>query len=203
LEFQGHPQCDSEGEAMSTLHIIEPMYAVTLPQAQWYALHIRPRHEKKVVAELGHKGVDTFLPLVTEVRRWSDRRMRVCLPLFSCYAFVNIVPTAETRAAVLQSYGVLNFVGNGKEAIPIPESQIDNIRRLLDRKVPFSAHPFLDIGQRVRICGGALDGIEGVLERRVNGNQRLVISVQTIQRSLAISVEGYQVEPVGPVAYHA
>jgi transcription antitermination factor NusG len=188
---------------MSTLHVIEPVAGTAAPPPQWYALQLRPRHEKKVVAELEQKGVSTFLPLVTEVRQWSDRRMKVALPLFSCYAFVNIVPTADARVAVRQSYGVLNFVGNGKEAIPIPENQIESIRRLVDGKVPFIAHPFLEIGQRVRVRGGALDGIEGILERRDHGNQRLVISVQTIQRSLSISVEGYEVEPVGATPYRA
>jgi transcription antitermination factor NusG len=188
---------------MSTLHVVEAMLANPPVQAHWYALQTRPRHEKKVAAELDQKGVSTFLPLVSEVRQWSDRRMRITVPLFSCYAFVNIVPTAEVRVTVLQSHGVLNFVGNGKEALPIPETQIEDIRKLLDRKVPFAAHPFLEVGQRVRIRGGALDGIEGILERRSNGNQRLVISVQTIQRSLSISVEGYEVEPIGNPLFHA
>jgi transcription antitermination factor NusG len=188
---------------MSTLHVVEPTLGHAAAQSQWYALQVRPRHEKKVVAELEQKGVNTFLPLVTEVRQWSDRRMKVALPLFSCYAFVNIVPTADARVVVRQSYGVLNFVGNGKEAIPIPESQIESIRRLVDGNVPFMAHPFLEIGQHVRVRGGALDGIEGILERREHSNQRLVISVQTIQRSLSISVEGYEVEPVGGQAHHA
>ena len=182
---------------MSTLHLVEP---ATAAASQWYALQVRPRHEKKVVAELGQKGLTTFLPLVDEVRQWSDRRKSVSLPLFSCYAFVNIVPTADNRVSVLQSNGVLSFVGNGKEALPIPAAQIDQIRRLLEGKVPFSNHPFLEIGQRVRIRGGALDGIEGILERR-QGNDRMVISVQTIRRALSISVDGYHLEPVG--AYHA
>src|SRR5258707_2092639 len=140
---------------MSTLHVIEPILGTAAPPPQWYALQLRPRHEKKVVAELEQKGVSTFLPLVTEVRQWSDRRMKVALPLFSCYAFVNIVPTADARVAVRQSYGVLNFVGNGKEAIPIPENQIKSIHRMVAVTMPFIAHPFLQIVHLVMVIGTA------------------------------------------------
>ena len=77
-----------------------------------------------------------------------------------------------------------------------PESQIVAIRTVLEKRIPFASHSFLEIGQRVRVRGGTLDGIEGILTR-FNGSDRLVISVNTIQRSLSVSVEGYQVEPVG------
>ncbi len=171
--------------------------------SHWYAVQTRPRHEKKLATELAQKGICTFLPLVSDIRQWSDRRVRIDLPLFSCYLFVNIVATPESRVAVLQSYGALSFVGRGKEPIAVPETQIDHVRRLVASKVPFAAHPFLEIGQRVRIRGGVLDGIEGILERR-KGRDQLILSVQTIQRSLSISVEGYDVEAVGPGAvYHA
>lgn len=187
---------------MSTLEMVEPMSVETFAQANWYALQTRPRHEKKVAVELAQKGLSTFLPLVTDVRQWSDRKMQIESPLFSCYLFVNIVPTAELRVAVLQSYGALSFVGRRKDLVPVPESQIEHVRRLVASKVPFIAHPFLEIGQQVRIRGGVLDGIEGILERR-QGKDRLVISVQTIQRSLSLSVEGYEVEPVRRSAHSA
>jgi transcription antitermination factor NusG len=68
------------------------------------------------------------------------------------------------------------------------------VRNLVESEIPWSAHPFLKIGQRVRICSGALNGVEGVLTSR-NGDRTLVISVDAIQRSLAVRVEGYEVEP--------
>lgn len=187
---------------MNTLEIADAISSQVFQQAHWYAVQTRPRHEKRVATELAQKGVNTFLPLVTDVRQWSDRRMRIELPLFSGYLFVNIVATAESRVSVLQSYGAVSFVGRGREPIAVPESQIEDVRRLVANKVPFAAHPFLEIGQRVRIRGGVLDGIEGILERR-KGRDQLILSVQTIQRSLSLSLEGYDVEPVVKSAYRA
>jgi len=189
---------DSESEAMSSAgQIIDTSLGLAClgEQPQWYAIHTRPRHEKRTASELEGKGIVTFLPLVTEIHRWSDRRKKVELPLFRGYLFVNIPVSAELRVAVLSTGGVLNFVGAHNQGTSIPESQIEQIRTLLDSKVPFSSHPFLKVGQRVRIRGGCLEGMEGILTAQ-NGANRLVVSVDGIHRALSISLEGYDVEPV-------
>jgi transcription antitermination factor NusG len=161
----------------------------------WYGLQTRPRHEKIVAQRLEERGVTTFLPLVTEVHRWSDRKKSVQLPLFGCYVFAKFVPNRSDRLRVLRVDGVFGLVGARGEGTPIPEEQIDAVRSLIGGQLPWSSHPFLKIGQRVRIRSGALDGLEGILVSR-NGDRTLVISVDAIQRSLAVRVEGYEVEPV-------
>jgi transcription antitermination factor NusG len=166
------------------------------PEVQhWYGLQTRPRHEKIVAQRLRERGVATFLPVVTEVHRWSDRKKSVEMPLFSCYVFAQFVPNRAERLRVLRVEGVFGLVGSRGEGVPIPDEQIDAVRNLVEGDVPWSAHPFLKIGQRVRIRSGSLDGLEGVLVSR-NGDRTLVISVDAIQRSLAVRVEGYEVEPV-------
>jgi len=174
---------------------IDPTPLVGAESLNWYALHTRPRHEKLVVQRLEERGVETFLPTITEVHRWSDRKKSVQLPLFSCYVFAKFVPKRSDRINVLRVGGVIGLVGSQGEGTPIPDEQVDTVRTLIDGTVPWSPYPFLKIGQRVRIRGGALEGMEGILVSR-NGNHTLVISVDAIQRSLAVRVEGYQVEAV-------
>lgn len=161
----------------------------------WYAVQTRARHEKAVAQRLQEGGVMTFLPLITEIHRWSDRQKSVELPLFGCYVFVRLTPTSEERLRVLRIDSVLNFVGIRGQGTPIPEQQIDAVRTLIDEDLPWSTHPFLKIGQRVRIRSGALNGMEGILVAR-NGDRTLVLSVDAIQRSLAVRIEGYDVEPL-------
>jgi transcription antitermination factor NusG len=161
----------------------------------WYAVQTRPRHEKMVTQRLSERGVTTFLPLVTEVRRWSDRKKSVEIPLFGCYVFAKLVANRSQRLQVLRAEGVLGLVGGRGEGAPIPEAEIGAVRALLSGQLPWSPHPFLEIGQRVRIRSGALDGLEGILVAR-NGDRTLVISVNAIQRSLAVRLEGYEVEAV-------
>jgi transcription antitermination factor NusG len=161
----------------------------------WYALHTRPRHEKIVIQRLAERGVTTFLPLITEVRRWSDRKKSVELPLFGGYAFAKFFPRHSERLQVLRVEGVLGLVGASGQGAPIPEAEIAAVRALVEGPLPWSTHPFLEIGQKVRIRSGALDGLEGILVGR-SGDRTLVISVNAIQRSLAVRLEGYEVEPV-------
>jgi len=160
----------------------------------WYGLQTRPRHEKIVARRLEERGVTAFLPLITETHRWSDRKKTVELPLFSCYVFAKFAPNRAERLRALRVDGVFSLVGAGGEGTPIPDTQIEAVRNLVETELPWSAHPFLKIGQRVRIRSGALDGMEGILLSR-NGDQTLVISIDAIQRSLAVRVEGYEVEP--------
>jgi len=161
----------------------------------WYAVHTRARHEKVVEQRLREQGMTTFLPLVTEVHGWSDRRKSVELPLFGCYVFVKLAPIGEERLRVLRIDGVFKFVGARGLGTPIAEGQIDAVRTLVGQQIPWSAHPFLQIGQRVRVRGGALDGVEGILLSR-DEDHSLVVSIDAIQRSIAVRIQGYDVEPV-------
>jgi transcription antitermination factor NusG len=177
----------------SALHLLEPPPLVPAEIESWYALHTRPRHEKVVAQRLTERHVETFLPLVNEVHAWSDRHKTVQLPLFSCYVFAKFASRRADRLNVLRVGGVLGLVGSGGEGTPIAEGQIDAVRNLMDRAIPFTSYPFLKIGQRVRLRGGAMEGLEGVLVSR-NGHHNLVVSIDAIQRSLAVRIEGYKVE---------
>lgn len=158
----------------------------------WYALHTRWQSEKLVAQRLAERGVESFLPTLKETHRWSDRNKLTELPLFSCYVFARFAPNRDERLRVLRVAGVLALVGSGGEGTPIPDEQIDSVRRMVEKQLAWSPCPFLKIGQRVRVRGGALDGIEGILASR-NGTHTLVITVDAIQRSLAVRVDGYQV----------
>jgi len=160
----------------------------------WFAIQTRPRHEKSVTAGLQEKGIKVFLPLLSENHRWSDRCRVVDVPLFPSYVFVQTADTPATRILVLRTLGVVQFVGVRGAGIPIPDEQIESVRIVLEHGIRFTPFPYLNVGQRVRIRGGSLEGVQGILQG-MNGDQSLIISVELIQRSLAIRVAGYQVEP--------
>ena len=164
-------------------------------EMNWYAIRTRSRHEKMVERQLQGHGIEVFYPVVTQIHRWSDRRKVVECPLFAGYAFVRIALSPEERIRVLKVHGVVQFVGRHGQGEAIPAEQIESVQALVASNAPFSQHVFLKVGQRVRVRGGALDGIEGILVAQ-NGARDLVISVDPIQRSLSVRVEGYEVEPV-------
>jgi len=164
---------------------------------RWFALYTTPRHEKHVSEMLAQRQIETFLPLYRTTRRWKKSRPVVLeLPLFPTYVFVRIA--REARGAVLGMPGVLSIVGSGREPWPIPDPDMETIRlSLLASKV--ETHPYLAVGERVRIKAGVMTGVEGVLVRKKN-SFRVVLSLDAIMRSIAVEVDADDIEPVGTLA---
>jgi transcription antitermination factor NusG len=169
--------------------------AANAPTPLWYAVRLRSRHEKVAANQLQSQGIETYLPLVKQVHQWSDRKKRVEMPLFAGYAFVRFAPSSDDRLRVLKTHGVVGFVGPRWEQTPVPELQIRSIQGILGTDIPPAEHPYLKAGQRVRIRGGALDGVEGILSS-LNGDRSLVITVEPIARSISIRIEGYEVDVI-------
>ena len=186
---------------MSNLHLhvesrlVIPALDLPSEESNWYAVHTMARHEKRIAAHFEEKGVCTFLPLLHQIHRWSDRRSVVEIPMFSCYAFVRMVQTVDERLKVLRTPGVLGFVGSERQGTPIPDEQIESLRTAIRAKIPCVPYPFISAGKRVRVRGGSLDGIEGILVRQ-GGDQGLVVSLELLHRSVSIRLEGFDIELV-------
>ncbi len=185
-------------EVLSKTNVQVPVSVAALTAAdtqQWYAIHTRAKHEKRVAAELQERGINTFLPVSREVHRWSDRIRVLEVPLFPCYAFVSAADVAEVQATVLQHPSVLRWIGFHGRPSPIPKEEIFAVQTVVRSGMPFEPHTFVNIGERVRICGGSLDGVEGIL---VENERKLVVSIDLVGRSVAISLQHYQMERAGP-----
>src|ERR1700689_2279346 len=123
------------------------------------------------------------------------RRREIHRPLFPGYTFLRAAISAEIKSLVLRSAGVADFVHAMGKPLAIVDREIADIQALAARQIPFSPCPFVNIGTRVQVRGGALDGLVGILVGR-NSDCSLVISVELIQRSVALRVQGYAVVPV-------
>src|SRR5579862_6319394 len=164
-------------------------------EAKWFAVQTRARHEKKVDTQLHENQIESFLPLSNEIHQWSDRRKLVRQPLFSGYLYVHIPDTPRAKKSVLSTMGVCWFVGNSGMGIPIPDKQIQDIEAILSSPLPAAPFPFVHVGRRVRIRGGCLDGVEGILVSK-DSDRRVVVSVDLVRRSLAVQIDGYDLEEV-------
>jgi transcription antitermination factor NusG len=180
-----------ESKSKDEMTVADPMECA----GEWYAIHTRARHEKTVANQLAEKNIVTFLPTVRETHSWSDRKKVVETPLFSCYVFVQSLEWKGAHMKVLSTPGVLRWVGNHGEPAVIPEDEINTVRNLIQSGVGAAAHPFLKVGQRVRVSSGSLAGVEGVLIKSDTG-KRLVVSIDTIQRSMSVVLDGYDVIPI-------
>ena len=170
-----------------------PWAALPLPaEARWYAAYTSARHEKAVARQLDARQIDTFLPLYETIHFWKGRRAEVQLPLFPGYVFLRISP--DERVRVLQVPGVAHLVGVRARPVPLADSEVEALRQLCShaRAIP---HPFLSVGRRARVRGGPLAGLEGLVMRR-KGNLHFVLSIELIQRSVAVEMDAADLEPV-------
>jgi len=162
-------------------------------EARWYAAYTSANHEKRVAVQLVQRSVEHFLPLYASVRKWKDRRVKLDLPLFPGYVFVQIA--LRDRLQVMQIPGVANLVGFGGTPTALPEGEIEALRTSLGSGVRAEPHPFLTAGRRVRVKVGPLAGLEGIVIRRKN-RLRLVVSLDLIHRAAAVEVETADLEGV-------
>jgi transcription antitermination factor NusG len=110
----------------------------------WYALTVKPQHEKAVADQLRAKSLESYLPLYRARRRWSDRTKTIDLPLFSRYVFCRF--NFEARLKVLRISSVVSIVGFGGKPCPIPDHDIETIQAVVGSGLPVSPWPILRIG---------------------------------------------------------
>jgi transcription antitermination factor NusG len=178
---------------------IQPGFAAPLnrvllnPDAtpQWYAVCTRSNHEKCAATQLELRSIEYFLPLYESVRQWKDRRKRLEFPLFPGYLFARIA--LQNRVAILQVPGVACLVGFAGRPAPVREEEFAKIRLFLQQGLRAEPHPYLRVGRRVQVRSGPLQGMTGIILRRKN-SCRLVISLELIQRAMAVDIDSGDVE---------
>jgi transcription antitermination factor NusG len=161
--------------------------------ARWFAAYTLSHHEKRVAALLSERQIESFVPLYATIHRWRNRcRKNLELPLFPNYVFVRMAGREQRQ--LLHVPGMLSLVSFGGDPAALPEEQIEALRSgMCERRM--EPHPYLVVGERVRIVQGAMSGLEGVLVRKKN-DLRIVLSLEALRQSVAVEVDAGDVEPV-------
>jgi len=180
------------GDAGRWYPAIIPM--ISEDNERWYAAYTRHQHEKCAASSVSGKGIEAFLPLYNVRSLWADRVKTIQKPLFPCYLFVRM--DLARRLAVLQTAGVYCLVGTSDGPSSIPDREIESIRCAVNSRLLVEPFPFLKAGDWVLVTSGPLAGAEGILVRKAKGD-RLVLSVEMLQRSVAVEIDGYCVEKIG------
>ena len=160
---------------------------------QWFALQTRSRHEKVVESQLEMRNVEHFLPMMKRVSQWTDRRKEIKVPIFAGYCFARF--SYDDRIPVLQSQGVVRMVGSAGKPEPIPDEEINALKRLISNSSNYMCHPYLKEGMLVEVINGPMQGVKGRLIRGAR-NSRLVLSITLIQRSVSMEIDADDVTPL-------
>ncbi len=158
----------------------------------WFAVYVKSRSEKKVFKLLEDIGIESFLPLITRVKQWSDRKKKVEEPLFRSYLFVNI--TLNDYYKVLNANGVVKFVTFERKPVPVPENQIVAIKEYLnDTELHVIDYEDFKEGELVRIKSGQMKDLIGRFIK-INGKHRIIIDIEAVGQSLPINIARSNVE---------
>ncbi len=160
----------------------------------WFALRVKPRHERTTAASLRAKGFDDFLPLYRARRAWSDRIKELDLPLFAGYVFCRFAPCQRLQVATTP--GVSYVVGVGRTPVAVSDSELAAVRAIVDSGVTPEPWDFVDVGCRIRLGEGPLCGVEGILIDRKQ-RSRLVVSVTLLRRSVSVEIDARWIRRLG------
>ena len=174
------------------------MDSVELLERHWYALYVRSRSEKKVVSQLEEMGIEAYLPLVTRIKQWSDRRKKIYEPLFKSYVFVH--SNTKEYLPILNVYGVMKFVTFEKEAVVVPDNQIVAIKKFVEdyehgEGYKMQNNDELKVGQTVRIINGPMKGLTGKLET-IHNKRHLIVYIEVVGQYIPVHLPRAKVELV-------
>jgi transcription antitermination factor NusG len=152
----------------------------------WYALRVKPRHEKTVSASLRSRAIETLLPLYLVRNKWKDRYKEVSLPLFPGYVFSRF--EFANRGEIFRTPGLIDIVRFGDTLLPVDPAEMESLQRLVDSGLACEPYAAIDVGERVEICAGPFCGQSGLVTE-IRSKLRLVLSVSLLQRSVLVEFD--------------
>ena len=166
-------------------------------QKYWHALYVRSRAEKKVLWQLEENGFTAYLPLITQMKQWSDRKKNVEEPLFKSYVFVY--SNEREYIPILNVYGVIKFVTFERKAVIVPENQILAIKKFVNdfekgEEYKMMNNEELKVGQKVRIINGPMKGLTGKLET-IRNKRHLIVYIDVVGQCIPVHIPRAKVEP--------
>ncbi len=179
---------------------VRALAAAQESSTSWFAAYTNSHHEKRVASHFVERQIKSFLPLYSARHRWRNRcEMNLELPLFPNYVFVRIDPRERVR--VLEVPGVVSLVGFGRTLAPLSDFEIEALRTCVGQR-KIEPHPYLVVGERVRIKAGPMTGMEGVLVRK-KSNFRVVLALDVIMQCVAVEIDADDLEPAAKRACRA
>jgi transcription termination/antitermination protein NusG len=161
-----------------------------LSRPLWYALYTRSHCEQLVYDQLTAKGFHIFLPRVDIWSRRGGTRHLISVPMFPGYLFLRHAIDKLSYIEVRKARGLVRILGERWDQLSaVPDAEIEAIQTALQASVPVMPHPYLREGQRVRITQGPLRGVEGILLQSKPAKALLILSVDLLQRSIAVEID--------------
>lgn len=164
--------------------------------AKWYALHTRSRFEVKVYEGLCSKSLETFLPRYQRMSRRKDRRKKILVPMLPGYVFVRSKLEVDEHLQILKTIGVVRMLSFKGKPVPARDEEIASLMILDGTDRTVQNRGYMKSGDLVMIMEGPLKGLVGFYLRHKGGTDRVVVSIELLNRSLEVEIEDWALEKV-------
>ncbi|MFC2133885.1 UpxY family transcription antiterminator [Bacteroidota bacterium] len=154
-------------------------------QNNWYVLYTKPRHEFKAALQLDENNFHHYLPTVTTLKQWSDRKKKVTEPIFRSYIFFR--GTEKERLNALQLPSIVSTVCFRGNPAVVPEWQIYNLKKMLEGNPEIFVTEQITTGTHVKVVSGPFEGVEGIVTY-VQNQRNLAVSIETLHRSILVTL---------------
>jgi transcription elongation factor/antiterminator RfaH len=161
---------------------------------KWYALHTRSHFEQKVHDAVNEKSIEVFLPKIQVMSRRKDRRKKILIPLLPGYVFVHFQMSPESYWNIIKTVGVVRMVGFEGKPVPANEEEINSLMILNGTDRTVQNRDYIKKGDRVMIMEGPLKGLVGFYLHHKGQADRVVVSVELLNRSLEVEIEDWVLE---------
>ena len=163
---------------------------------KWYAIHTRSNYEQKVYDGLCSKSIETLLPRCQVMSRRKDRRKKIFIPMLRGYVFVHTDLNAVEYLDILKTVGVVRLVSFEGKPVPASDEEISSLMILDGTDRTVENRSLMKRGDRVMIMEGPLKGLIGFYVRHKGKSDKVVVSIELLNRSLAVEIEGWALERV-------
>lgn len=150
-------------------------------EKSWFALYTKPRSEFKAAEQINSVGVDYYLPTITKVKQWSDRKKKITEPVIRGYIF--IFADEKERLASLEQHAVVRCVFEAGRPAKIPAWQMENLMKMLNTNSEFFVHEGVTKGTKVRMIDGPFEGVIGTVQEFDEGKS-IAVSIDLLNRSI-------------------
>ncbi len=165
---------------------LDKNYEDNISTKKWFVLYTKPKQEFKAETQISAAGVETYLPTITQIKQWSDRKKKITEPLFKGYIFV--FGTERDRITSLEQPSIVNSIFfNGKPAT-IPPKQIEDLKKVITSDEEVVVSELIKVGSRVIVADGAFKGVEGIVYSSTNNENLIAISIELLNRSVSVKL---------------
>jgi len=160
-------------------------------QHGWVVVNTQPHQERLALENLMRQQFHVYCPWMLKRIRHARRMQEVSRPLFPGYIFVQIAP--DTRwAPICSTYGVRALVRSGEQPSFLPGDFIADLRiREIDGVIVKPTRPF-EMGQQVRIAGGAFHDFVGTVVD-MDERDRIIVLMKLLNRPVKVKLSLAQI----------